>query len=213
MEFTEDSRRRLAFVASNTEVDFTAMITLTYPAEFPNNGRLVKEQFKRFLDWLTKTKLPGTSYLWFIEFQRRGAPHYHILLTERVGNAQSWRTFQWDVSKKWNSLVQGGIDHLRAGSRTERLRSPEGGRRYVVKYAQKTKQKVVPAAYENVGRFYGYSKDVAPKPIAEVALNWEQLKRLLGDWNYLPEKEEELFKVLYNTSGAVAVAAVQEKLL
>lgn len=208
-EFSAAARKRLAFVAANTQVDFTSMITLTYPALYPQNGKRVKRDRKVFLQWLM-TRCEGCSYLWFIEFQRRGAPHFHILFTERVGNAASYRRFQWEVSQTWNRIVNGDIDHLRVGTRTERLRSPEGGRHYAVKYAVKMKQKIVPAAYENVGRFYGYSKDVKPKPIMGAIVGWQQLHALLKDWPYLPDKEQDLHKVLFNTAQIVAPKIVQQ---
>jgi hypothetical protein len=211
-EFSLPARKRLAFVAANTQIDFTAMITLTYPEDFPHNGKLVKGHRKRFLQWLSMERFPGCSYLWFIEFQRRGAPHFHILFTERVGGQRQFRALQWEVAHKWHNIIKSGLDGLRAGTRTERLRSPEGGRHYAVKYAQKMKQKIVPAAYENVGRFYGYSRDVKPRPIMEYALNWEELKGILGEWDYLPERESDLYRVLFNTAGAVAVKVVQTEM-
>jgi hypothetical protein len=210
-EFSLPARKRLAFVAANTKVDFRSMITLTYPAIYPHDGRLVKRDRKVFLQWLC-ARCPDCSYLWFIEFQRRGAPHFHILFTEQIGGLPAYRKFQMEVSEAWNRIVKGDIDHLRAGTRTERLRTPEGGRHYAVKYAIKMRQKLVPAAFENVGRFYGYSRDVTPKPIAGIALGWAKLKAMLEDWPYLPDNERDLYKVLYNTSGVVAPYIVQDRM-
>jgi len=208
-EFSLAARKRLAFVAANTDVDFTAMITLTYPADYPQNGAESKAHRKRFLWWLRNGPWGIDTYLWFIEFQRRGAPHYHVLIRERVGAADSFRRFQWDCAQSWNGIVGGDNIHLREGTHTERLRTSEGGRHYCVKYAQKMRQKLVPAAYENVGRFYGYSRNVKPRPVLELAIGWEGLRRLLGDWSYLPDREQDLYRVLFNTSGRVAASAVQ----
>jgi hypothetical protein len=208
-EFTLPARKRLAFVAANTSIDFTAMITLTYPEDYPQNGRESKAHRKQFLWWLKHGPWALGTYLWFIEFQRRGAPHYHILLLERVGNAASFRRFQWDVAHSWNGIIDGDNVHLQQGTHTERLRSSEGGRHYCVKYAQKMRQKIVPAAYENVGRFYGYSRDVKPSPVMELTIGWEGLKRLLGSWEYLPDNQQDLYRVLFNTAGTVAANAVQ----
>ncbi|GAH86880.1 unnamed protein product, partial [marine sediment metagenome] len=55
------------------------MVTLTYPAVFPKNGKVVKKHLNVMLKWL-KYRLPAKNYLWFFEWQRRGAPHVHILL-------------------------------------------------------------------------------------------------------------------------------------
>lgn len=212
MEFSEASRKRLAFVASNTEIDFKMMVTLTYPAEYCNDGRAVKRDFHRFLTWL-REQCPEIEYLWFLEFQKRGAPHYHVLANVHpVEFGSSYPVFQVEVAQVWNRIVEGDHNHLLAGTRTEALRSPEHARHYAVKYAMKPYQKAVPALYVNVGRFYGYSGGVRPNPIAYAPITWGQLKDVLKDWPYLPDTETELHKVLFNTAGTVAVKVVQSEL-
>lgn len=211
MEFSDNARKRLAFVASNTEIDFVSMVTLTYPAEFPCDGKTVKRHLYRFLAWL-KELIPGVNYLWFLEFQKRGAPHLHILLDKQpVNYGGTWPSFQFSVANTWYEIV-GSRDHrhLLAGTRSERLRTPEGGKHYCVKYAQKMAQKTVPDNFWNVGRFYGYSYPVRPKAKAIIPADWRQVRQILGDWKYLPDNETELNKVLFNTSGAIAVKAVQD---
>ena len=81
--FSTRSRMRLAFVAHNADQEFRSMLTLTYPAEFPTDGKLVKAHLNRFLGWIRR-KYVDPGYLWFLEFQARGAPHIHILLTEEL---------------------------------------------------------------------------------------------------------------------------------
>lgn len=213
MEFSDNARKRLAFVASNTEVDFVSMVTLTYPAEFPCDGKVVKRHLYRFLGWL-KELMPGVNYLWFLEFQKRGAPHLHLLLDKQPAHyGGTWPSFQFAVANTWYGIVgSGDIRHLRAGTRSERLRTPEGGKRYAVKYAQKMAQKLVPDTMHNVGRFYGYSYPVRPKAKAVIPATWQQVREILGDWKYLPDNEADLNKVLFNTSGAVAIKAIQKEL-
>ena len=156
--FSRRSRQRLAFVASNTDIMFTSMLTLTYPRRFPNDGHDVKRNLHNFLRELRR-KIPGVSVLWFLEFQRRGAPHIHIL----IRGARVYKAMQRWVSKTWYRICDtGDLRHLAAGTRLERVRSPNGARNYTVKYAHKMQQKVVPAGYRNVGRFWGHSKDVKP---------------------------------------------------
>lgn len=156
--FSWSSRKRLAFVASNTDVVFTSMLTLTYPRVFPQDGKIVKRNLNVFLVALRR-RWPVVQYLWFLEFQRRGAPHIHIVIRGvRVNrDAQQW------VSSTWYRVC-GTEDplHLAAGTRLERVRSPNGARNYCVKYALKMEQKDVPEAYRNVGRFWGCSRTVRP---------------------------------------------------
>lgn len=157
-EFSKASRRRLAFIASNTDVRFTSMLTLTYPKTFPNDGKDVKKNLNALLVAL-KRKVDGVKYLWFLEFQKRGAPHIHLLLRGvRVSSGMQ----QW-MSQTWYRICKtGDILHLRAGTRLELIRKENGARNYATKYAWKTQQKVVPKAYRNVGRFWGASRCVTP---------------------------------------------------
>ena len=156
--FSRKSRQRLAFVASNTDVMFTSMLTLTYPREFPNDGHDVKHNLKMFLKELRR-KVGQVSVLWFLEFQKRGAPHIHLLLR----GVRVYKPMQRWVSETWYRLCGTGDErHLRAGTRLERIRKPNGARNYAVKYAHKMVQKSVPEHYRNVGRFWGHSQDVRP---------------------------------------------------
>lgn len=153
--FSDSSMRRLAFVAQNTTTDFSHMVTLTYPSEFPCDGKKVKQQLNVFLQRLRRK---GIKYLWFLEWQRRGAPHFHVLIDGLNGLTKG------ELSNAWYEIVGSGDEkHLRAGTRLEKMRNKEGGRHYAVKYSYKRYQKQVPEGYTNVGRLWGHSQSVAPK--------------------------------------------------
>lgn len=201
-EFSKKSRQRLAFYASNTDVVFRSMITLTYPGQFPCDGRLVKKHLNRFLQWF-KRDTGKVSLLWFLEFQARGAPHVHILCDRMVPrNAQQRSGLRLRVSASWYRIVDSGdLRHLAAGTRTERLRSLEGGRRYAVKYAMKMKQKLVPEAYQNVGRFWGCTRDVKPKPLDVVRCTEDDIRGVLEGWQYAPKEDRPIYRILYNVAG------------
>jgi hypothetical protein len=84
-----------------------------------------------------------------LEFQKRGAPHFHLLTTDFY----SFRRCQ----QLWYAIVNSGdLKHLKAGVRVEKLKCGKKGMiAYAKKYAVKQVQKEVPEFYENVGRFYG----------------------------------------------------------
>lgn len=159
---------RLAFVAQNTSTEFRSMLTLTYPSAYPRDGKVSKRQLRELINVLLYY-WPDIDYLWFLEFQeKRGAPHYHILLSifkprlyYRVDVARSWADLvtRDDVEREKVIKVH---SHPRAW---EDIRSQGGAQKYVTKYATKTRQKEVPEVYSDVGRFWGHSKNVAPKPI------------------------------------------------
>jgi hypothetical protein len=133
------------------------MVTLTYPGFYPGNGAVCKEHLRRFLQELQRehsrchqaTQKGHHSSFWFLEFQQRGAPHFHIFTT--------WAPDKDWVAKRWYEIVGSeDIRHLHAGTRTEFLRSGRAGTiSYAAKYAAKLEQKAVPENFENVGRFWG----------------------------------------------------------
>jgi hypothetical protein len=151
------------------------MVTLTYPNGWCLDGAEHKNQLRRFLQEVQrayKRKFekqvdleydeeteryikPNTKHsaFWFLEFQKRGAPHFHIFL--------NWCPDMYWVSKKWFEIV-GSDDpsHALAGTRTETLKKGRAGTiSYASKYAAKADQKVVPEQYLNVGRFWGIYGD------------------------------------------------------
>jgi hypothetical protein len=131
------------------------MVTLTYPGFFESDGAIVKEHLKRFLQELRRHYIRSHSddgshsSFWFLEFQSRGAPHFHIFTT-------------WSGDKDWTARtwyrIVGSDDnrHLVAGTRVETIRAGRKGTiAYASKYAAKAEQKEVPENYDNVGRFWG----------------------------------------------------------
>lgn len=191
------SRQRLAFVGWNTEVTFESMITLTYPAEYPSDGKRVKQHLRAFLEWMRR-RWDNPSYLWFLEFQKRGAPHVHILMSARVVRAD-----YKDVAAAWYRIVDSKDErHLRAGTRTEVLEYHDA--RYATAYASKLEQKRVPADYQNVGRWWGHSRDVAPREKGRLLTDEKTLRMMLEEWDYLPPPDKPLYRTLYGTSEHIA---------
>lgn len=143
--WNEGMARRMGRFVDNFRDDFTVMVTLTYPDEFPLDGRQVKAHFRAFIERLRRTNwFEEHSLVWFLEFQARGAPHLHLLST-------GWISKNF-VSKHWAAVTHGNPASC---SRVESLRSPEAAGAYARKYARKEEQKVAPQAFENVGRFWG----------------------------------------------------------
>jgi hypothetical protein len=189
----------LAFVANNTDVTFRTMITLTYPAEYPGDGAAVKKHLQRFLKWIKK-ETNGCQYLWFLEFQDRGAPHIHILITYPVPKYRRHRVLWYArIATRWYQIVDSGdTNHRKAGTRTEALRSPEGGSHYAVKYAYKMRQKKVPEGYQRCGRFWGHSKGVAPKKRESFRMTEDDVRGVLEGWKYEPPDEMPVWRVLFD---------------
>jgi len=158
--FSNDSAIRMRTYLRECIAEYRQMVTLTYPCGYPSNGKHTKEHLRRFNQEVMREHSrsgPSGNYsgkerlsvFWFLEFQDRGAPHYHMFGT--------WFPSKEWVSKTWYRIVDSeDIRHLHAGTRTEFLRTGRGGTiSYASKYANKLKQKLPPKDFENVGRFWG----------------------------------------------------------
>ena len=156
MGFSGGSGIRMRRYLRECTSDYGYMVTLTYPGEYPSTGTETKNHLRRFLQELQReAKRQGkettqpVSAFWFLEFQGRGAPHYHIFTNHPVNKV-------W-ASKRWYDIVGSeDIRHLHAGTRCEKLvRGRAGTISYASKYAAKMEQKLTPKGFENVGRFWG----------------------------------------------------------
>jgi hypothetical protein len=153
-ELSDKSKRRLSLVARNID-GLTHLITLTYPGDFQAvvpDGRVLKWHMAKLRYRLCRRGIGG---LWFVEFQDRGAPHVHILVNGAVGRGE--------LSAWWYEIVGSGDErHLRAGTQIARLRLEDGAARYASKYASKFEQKLIPVAFEGIGRMWGLFGGVKP---------------------------------------------------
>ncbi len=148
IEYSSSSQRRFEMVARNVCDKLGVFITLTYPMSYPMNGTLVKSHLHLFLIYLQRK---GYQYLWTLEFQERGAPHFHVLVDKHIPH-------QW-VAKTWYEIV-GSKDekHLKAGTKVEAVRDRSRMGWYITSYMKKWQQKIVPEEYRKVGRFWGRSR-------------------------------------------------------
>lgn len=161
--FSASSAQRMRRYLRGCRAEYTHMLTLTYPFTYPSNGKAVKEHLRRMCQELkreharTGSKSEFSAF-WFLEFQQRGAPHFHIFTN--FSGCSSGSTIKF-VSDLWYKIV-GSEDarHRAAGTRFEKLlRGRAGTISYASKYACKSEQKAVPEGYEDVGRFWGIYGD------------------------------------------------------
>jgi hypothetical protein len=152
------SKRRMMHTFRNSE-NLPVMLTLTYPGEFPRDGRLVKRHWANMRTWLVRNNRKGG---WFLEFQKRGAPHFHVFLDGEVDYEL--------IARRWYEVVGSkDLRHLLAGTRIEMLREGHAAAAYASKYAAKVEQKEPPEGFDNVGRFWGTFGDLTVEPLATVA--------------------------------------------
>lgn len=104
-----------------------AMVTLTLPADWlavAPDGRTFKKLLRRFeLRW--RRNVGDWRCLWKLEFQRRGAPHWHALM--RVPALVGRQTFEEWLAVTWADCVDADREPDRCSIRT-RMESSEYGR-------------------------------------------------------------------------------------
>jgi hypothetical protein len=194
-EFSHKSRQALARTIHATRSTFLSMMTITCPAKWSQNGAEFKDAQNRLFTWLRYHH--PCEYLWFFEFQKRGAPHTHILLSiphcgrsAHVKFAKAWckalklnpNQIECDPKTGENYNLRDRCEwfHLRS-KQWENIRDDGGARKYALQYAMKTYQKRVPKAYRKVGRFWGCSQAVSQsvKSIGEIPMDNDTLAALL----------------------------------
>lgn len=145
--FTPSARRRLMRLVAMTRREMVPVfVTLTYPGTFDSSPERWKRDLHLFAVKFTR-KFPKASFVWKLEFQRRGAPHYHLL----VWGVTYAELLPW-VGPVWYKVVGSGDErHLHAGTRVEWLRSYRGAIAYASKYLAKVTQETI----QNVGRWWG----------------------------------------------------------
>jgi hypothetical protein len=182
-EFSHESRHRLmTFVNSINRQELPPervwFVTLTYPGIWPDDP----QEWKRDLQTLRKRleRVWGVKFpaVWKLEPQRRGAPHFHLLLLvparwcdglqvtgqrkigERTvtywagGRLSEFR--QW-LSRAWFEVVDSGDErHLRAGTNCEPIEAWGKVAAYASKYLGKECRFHQPAGEPmEVGRYWG----------------------------------------------------------
>ena len=191
-DFSADSRRRM--VRTLAELDYSrwsddggtlGMVTLTLPGWWEilaPDGQAFKHLIDLFRHrWLDEVGMPWRC-LWKMEFQRRGAPHQHMLI--RVPSLVGRLTFEEWLSLTWAEVCADSLSprdraaydmlgeadrHVSAGTGVDfsagRFTDPRRTAIYFLKHSTKASgdkeyQHTVPGLWNahgvSVGRFWGF---------------------------------------------------------
>lgn len=158
--FSAASKKRLRFTASNS-TPLISQFCATYHETIVSDGRLLKKHLNRFLTQIRK-HYPTAEYLWILEFQRRGAPHFHIFLTLPRGT-EGLHDF---LARTWNHIAEpDSKKHLRFHlDKKNFIDWSMGSGSYLCKYLDKEHQKAVPLNFSDIGRFWGNSRGIVREP-------------------------------------------------
>lgn len=176
--FTPEARRRL--MDRTAQIDraqvkrLPLFVTLTYPAVYPTDMVECKRHLDTFWKRLVR-RYPHAAAIWKLEYQARGAAHFHLLIWG-VGFIPSRQVaHDW-----WEVVGSGDTDHLQAGTEVKRVRSWRGVSYYAAKYLGKVGGE---GATGRPGRFWGVlNRAHLPVRLLVCFLAWRaayQLRRVL----------------------------------
>jgi hypothetical protein len=131
--------------------------TLTYPKLWPESAKAWKRHLDSFLKRVGR-KFPEIAGFWKLEFQKRGAPHFHLMMFGAPRQDEEPRAFydlrEW-VAQNWFEVVGSGQDsHRYAGTQLDEVYSSQGAIAYTAKYMAKDQ---LPEAVRDThnGRWWG----------------------------------------------------------
>jgi hypothetical protein len=147
--WTRKVAQRAAWFLRNSALGESAawFAVLTYPAEYAHDSGVWKRHIDSFGKRIRRARGRGA---WFMEFQRRGAPHFNVILSAEVSRDQ--------IRDWWHDVIGTDCQHHAAGKGfyCEPVQSWPKVCGYLVAEVCKPEQKAVPAGYESgVGRWWG----------------------------------------------------------
>jgi hypothetical protein len=162
----------LDFTPFANEGSIIAFLTLTYPSDWLTvapSSRSAKRHLSMLRKRFEREFARPFFALWKMEFQRRGAPHFHLLAP--IPRGSDFRTW---LSKTWTEIVNHPDEmerakHLQAGTGVDKAKgiSADTAQRISYYFSKHSSANKGPKEYQNtppeewiqagsVGRFWGY---------------------------------------------------------
>lgn len=166
---------------------------------------------------------PNLDYFWFLEFQSRGAPHFHLGLSipapQRTDGTRqelaSWWAIiaeqgDWPyscVKPRKGKLIQGEGSFTRESVFRQHRRlkvwedvhHSDGAWRYVITYVSKPYQKEVPENYRNVGRFWGVSSGIVLGDSMRLSCSESDARQFISVLGRSMEHYDVLPKIIFHS--------------
>ncbi len=177
--FSQASRLRLMkFLASlpYSILGVPFFVTLTYHNYVPGSMHLVKRDLHDFFIDL-KRHYPSVKYLWKLEFQKRGAPHFHLVLfvPEKIVKKLSYK-FKKDLYYFWEKHLNCGCYWCQQHAvKVQKIHSFKKLSFYVSKYMAKVDDTMRP---EGTGRFWGRSNDLKELAVVKASCDLDTFYKL-----------------------------------
>ncbi len=163
-EFSRASRRRMMGMVNSinySKISLPYFVTLTYHHDWPEDPGERKEQVKGLKKRIERV-WGSVSYIYRQEHQRRGAPHFHLLLWLHAPEqhiqhpGQRLMRLQNNISWWWNEIADpGNMKHLDAGTNVSSCRNLRHLNGYLSKYVAKVE--TLAAGIGAAGKSWGIS--------------------------------------------------------
>ena len=188
--FSRGSRRRMTKrimrvpFASFTSPKGADVVTglfacLTYPKEYTRDHKVYQRHLDVFIRRL-KRNWPYLGSISKLEFQKRGAPHFHLVVLFKspviLPNFRAW------LSQAWYEVVDSGDEkHLEAGTEAHGLYIPGdgGGAARLMQYLCKYITKESEADFET-GRVWGWRGEIPTMSYGVVTMNRYEYEAFLN---------------------------------
>lgn len=148
--FTAAARNRLLHKLASIVALPGSFTTLTY-----HNHQLTAAESKVHLDTFLKRfkrRFPNSSLCWKLEYQKRGMPHYHMIVWFAPGEFPGPDLYRRWLSRTWWDVTGRFSDaHFKAG--TQHIEPWGQWHRYLAKYVSKLD---IPPEETHPGRFWGF---------------------------------------------------------
>lgn len=174
-EFSPRSRWRLLKMIHSIEFERVAFLTLTYGSTFPRKAGEYKYHLHKFRIYLKRLMGAEIRAVWRLEFQKRGAPHYHLIIFDPPFLPVQKINDLWDK-------VTGRPEAERFGNSVDlKLATERDQERLIAKYISKYAAKVsegLPEGLETLpGRYWGKWGIKCPQA-KEYELTYQQMERV-----------------------------------
>ena len=177
--FSNNARRRFLLKLAHINLQVyksPIFVTLTYQNILPKDNRELKQHLNNFLQQMRRYRAKF-QYVWRLEFQQRGAPHFHFVLFP----LQNFKNKDVLIYKRffqnaWRKAIGSWSEAMQLYSVD--VKATDGKRQvfsYLAKYTAK-KSEVESTTYK--GRFYGFSRELNLEPLLKAELTSYDLKQL-----------------------------------
>ena len=188
--FSYNSRLRMQKLLA--KINFSSygppiFLTTTFHNIYSSDKMLLKKLLDNYIKSALRIKYKF-HYIWRLEFQKRGAPHFHFILLPFTNlDTNQKKSFQRSLKKKWlHFLKDNSLFTNLYSTKFIDIENTKSVSAYLSKYMAKTDNQL---KENSPGRFWGYSRKIEISPIFSLDLSRKSyaiIKKILS--NYLKTK-------------------------